>query len=70
MVFFGVRRYTAETSLYKSVLETSNGHYRDLIALCEEADEVVAFLKKTKRVPVPKAQMKTAWASKRLLMSV
>jgi predicted Rossmann-fold nucleotide-binding protein len=70
MVFFGVRRYTAETSLYKTVLETSNGHYRDLIALCEEADEVVAFLKKTKRVPVPKAQLKTAWAPKRLLRSM
>lgn len=68
MVFFGLRRYTAETSLYKSVLETTNSHYRDLIVLCEETDEVVSFLKKTKRVPVPTAELNPAWVrSSRLL---
>ncbi|MEJ6582094.1 MAG: hypothetical protein QNL33_08360 [Akkermansiaceae bacterium] len=52
MVFFGTDRYTVETPLWETINTLAEGrHYKDLLLLSDEVEEIVAFIKNHPPVP-------------------
>jgi predicted Rossmann-fold nucleotide-binding protein len=52
MVFFGTDRYTVETPLWETINSLAEGrHYKDLLLMTDEVDEIVEFIKNHPPVP-------------------
>ena len=52
MVFFGTERYTIETPLWTTINQLAEGrHYKDLLLLSDEVEEIVEFIKCHPPVP-------------------
>lgn len=52
MIFFGKERYTVETPLWETINSLAEGrHYKELLLLSDEVDEIVEFIKNHPPVP-------------------